>query len=103
MHMQVPQVLEHLLIKAVLLRLHNMDEVDKCATSHFWLLKALAQLTDLYIYHPEDATAAKARDALLPGETASDVHLLDTLYCIMPVLPNCTTGTQSAQDVELRL
>ena len=76
MQVQVPLVSGHNFVKAVLIGLNTMGEVGKSATSHFWLLKALAHLVDLHIYHPEDAAVAKARDALLPGETAYDVHIL---------------------------
>ena len=56
--------------------MHCGYKAGEDAASEFWYHKALAQLYDITIYHPEDAKADKAVDIVLTREA------LLTLACI---------------------
>ncbi len=62
------QVDWHRLIIGLLAAMHNMHKTGKGAAVNFWVLKALAQLVDLCIYNADQATVAKAENALVTGE-----------------------------------
>ena len=76
MYMQVPTLGYHTLVKIFLAQFHTMDKASKNGISQFWLLKALMQLFDLHIYHPDDVTVANAFDALLPGKQHVFCHIM---------------------------
>ncbi|CAL5223082.1 g5541 [Coccomyxa viridis] len=68
---------------------NKIQQAGETSASRFWLLRALAQLANLRLYHAEDATNFAAEDALLPGISHKllDVRDIQKLDCYKPEYP----------------
>ena len=59
-----------MLITGILEEMRDMHKARTSTSSQFWLLKSMAQLVDILIFHADTSTADKAEHDLLPGEAS---------------------------------
>ena len=75
------QVHWHRLITGVLAAMHDMAKAGEGDIVDFWVLKALAQLSDLRLSTADDSTFSKAEKMLLSSESIWNVHSVVRLSC----------------------